>query len=121
MTLEQYSTDNAAAPHRAAAWSSIIAETYFPLHLSFRSPETFRGRFGPGGSDGCELPRADANGASGAVLEELERRPVVKTIVQLERPLAHTQAPIAARVREDELLIQGKQVDGLPFRFVVAL
>ena len=44
MTLEQYSTDNAAAPHRAAAWSSIIAETYFPLHLSFRSPETFRGR-----------------------------------------------------------------------------
>ena len=44
MTLEQYSTDNAAAPHRAAAWSSIIAETYFPLLLSFRSPETFRGR-----------------------------------------------------------------------------
>ena len=44
MTLTQYSTDTVAAPQRAAAWSSAIAETYFPLHLNFRSPETFKGQ-----------------------------------------------------------------------------
>lgn len=44
MTLMQYSTESAAAPQRAAMWNSIIAETYFPLQLSFRSPEAFKGQ-----------------------------------------------------------------------------
>lgn len=44
MTLMQYSTNSAAAPQRAAAWNSIIAETYFPLQLNFRSPDTFKGQ-----------------------------------------------------------------------------
>jgi AraC-like DNA-binding protein len=43
VTLTQFSTDQTPAPHRATMWSSVIAETYFPLQLDFRRPESFRG------------------------------------------------------------------------------
>ncbi|WP_199261028.1 AraC-like ligand-binding domain-containing protein [Paracoccus binzhouensis] len=44
MVLESYSTAATAPPERAAHWSAIIADTYFPLQLSYRDPATFQGR-----------------------------------------------------------------------------
>lgn len=44
MGLENYSTAAAPAPERAAHWSGIIAETYFPLRLRYRDPASFQGR-----------------------------------------------------------------------------
>ncbi|MGI6247607.1 MAG: helix-turn-helix domain-containing protein [Pseudochelatococcus sp.] len=44
MRLESYSTVATAPPERAAHWSTIIADTYFPLHLTYRDPETFQGQ-----------------------------------------------------------------------------
>lgn len=43
MTIETYSTAATAPPERAAQWSTIIADTYFPLHLSYRDPDRFQG------------------------------------------------------------------------------
>lgn len=38
-------TTGATAPNdRAGHWNRVIAEAYFPLHLSFRQPATFSGR-----------------------------------------------------------------------------
>ena len=41
MDIIRHSTDLTPPGQRAGAWSRAIAETYFPLHLSFRDPECF--------------------------------------------------------------------------------
>ena len=57
MTLESYSTAAAAPPERAAHWSAIIADTYFPLQLSYRDPATFQGRLERRGMGQVSLSR----------------------------------------------------------------
>lgn len=44
MTLAQHTTDSLPAPDRAAHWHGVIAEAYFPLHLTFRDAARFQGR-----------------------------------------------------------------------------
>lgn len=44
LILESYSTVATAPPERTAQWSTIIADTYFPLHLTYRDPDTFQGQ-----------------------------------------------------------------------------
>ncbi len=43
MTFARHSTDNHAAPDRAGHWHEVIAEAYFPLHLTFRDAARFQG------------------------------------------------------------------------------
>ena len=43
MRTQRYSTDAAAPANRTGHWSRVIAEAYFPLHLSFRQPAAFSG------------------------------------------------------------------------------
>ena len=57
MTLESYGTAAIAPPERAAHWSAIIADTYFPLHLSYRDPATFQGRLERRGMGRVSLSR----------------------------------------------------------------
>lgn len=40
----RFSTDHLPPQDRAAGWTSVIAEAYFPLQLHFRSPLEFNGR-----------------------------------------------------------------------------
>ncbi|MBB5374415.1 AraC-like ligand-binding domain-containing protein [Acidocella aromatica] len=44
MSLECYSTAGVALGERAAYWSAVISDTYFPLHLSYRDETRFDGR-----------------------------------------------------------------------------
>ncbi|MFP4273717.1 MAG: helix-turn-helix domain-containing protein [Paracoccaceae bacterium] len=44
MTLTVHSTDQTAPAQRAAMWNAVIAETYFPLRLTFRCADRFEGR-----------------------------------------------------------------------------
>lgn len=44
MVVETYSTAAIAPPERVRHWSRIIAETYFPLTLTYRDPARFHGR-----------------------------------------------------------------------------
>lgn len=37
------STESTAPPERSSQWNRVIAEAYFPLHLSFRQPANFSG------------------------------------------------------------------------------
>ncbi|HRO14122.1 MAG TPA: hypothetical protein PLL33_03595 [Paracoccus sp. (in: a-proteobacteria)] len=41
---EFYSTESLLPSDRAAGWTTVISDTYFPLHLRFRDPDRFRGR-----------------------------------------------------------------------------
>ena len=43
MHVTAHSTDQIAPSQRSAHWSKVIAETYFPLHLSFRDAAGFSG------------------------------------------------------------------------------
>ncbi|MDD8021606.1 MAG: hypothetical protein PHX82_00655 [Paracoccaceae bacterium] len=43
-TLVSHSTDHLPAGDRAGYWNTVIAEAYFPLRLSFRDADAFRGR-----------------------------------------------------------------------------
>lgn len=43
MEVTAHSTDKIAPALRAAHWDSVIADTYFPLQLTFRDPSTFSG------------------------------------------------------------------------------
>lgn len=44
MQVESYSTAATAPPDRAAHWSAVISDTYFPLNLTYRKPATFQGK-----------------------------------------------------------------------------
>ena len=44
MEIIRHSTDLTPPGQRAGAWSRAIAETYFPLHLSYRDPAGFAGQ-----------------------------------------------------------------------------
>lgn len=43
-TLVSHSTDHLPAGERAVYWDGVIAEAYFPLRLTFRDADAFRGR-----------------------------------------------------------------------------
>ena len=43
MTVSRHTTDTLPAPDRAGRWHGVIAEAYFPLHLTFRDPARFQG------------------------------------------------------------------------------
>lgn len=43
MEIAVYSTASTAAAQRAAEWSRVIADTYFPLQLTYRDPGSFSG------------------------------------------------------------------------------
>lgn len=43
MTWIAHSTDRISPPERASAWSAVIADVYFPLKLTYRSADRFRG------------------------------------------------------------------------------
>lgn len=43
MQVQSYSTAATAPPDRAAHWSAIISDTYFPLNLIYRDSATFQG------------------------------------------------------------------------------
>lgn len=43
MEIAVYSTASTAAAQRAAEWSRVIADTYFPLQLTYRDPGGFSG------------------------------------------------------------------------------
>ncbi|MEQ6249524.1 AraC family transcriptional regulator [Sulfitobacter sp. HNIBRBA3233] len=40
---QMHTTAQTVGPKRAARWTEIIGQTYFPLHLDFRDPERFTG------------------------------------------------------------------------------
>lgn len=44
MEIAAYSTAASAPEARAAEWTRVIAEAYFPLQLAFREPESFTGQ-----------------------------------------------------------------------------
>lgn len=44
MEIGAYRTAASAPEARAAEWTRVIAETYFPLQLAFREPESFTGQ-----------------------------------------------------------------------------
>lgn len=44
MQITAHSTDKLPLADRAGHWTSVIAETYFPLQLTFRDAGTFQGR-----------------------------------------------------------------------------
>lgn len=44
MTVTAHSTALIAPAQRAGHWNTVIADTYFPLHLTFRDAATFEGR-----------------------------------------------------------------------------
>ena len=44
MNFLSHSTTNLPAAARAGHWNSVIAETYFPLQLTFRDAAAFNGR-----------------------------------------------------------------------------
>ncbi|MBW3099011.1 helix-turn-helix domain-containing protein [Pseudohoeflea coraliihabitans] len=44
MTWIAHSTDRIPPPDRAAAWSAVIADVYFPLALTYRSASRFKGK-----------------------------------------------------------------------------
>jgi len=44
MDLTAYSTAGTGAAHRVPEWNRVIAETYFPLQLTFRDPAAFSGQ-----------------------------------------------------------------------------
>lgn len=44
MQIIAHSTDQIVPANRSAHWSRVIAETYFPLHLSFRDAGAFSGQ-----------------------------------------------------------------------------
>ena len=43
MEIAVYSTASTAAAQRAAEWSRVIADTYFPLKMTYRDPGGFSG------------------------------------------------------------------------------
>ena len=43
MQIAVYSTAATAASQRAAEWGRVIADTYFPLQLTYRDPDSFSG------------------------------------------------------------------------------
>lgn len=43
MSVVRHSTDRLPAPDRARHWHGVIAEAYFPLHLTFRDAARFEG------------------------------------------------------------------------------
>lgn len=44
MSVTRHSTDRLPAPDRARHWHAVIAEAYFPLHLTFRDAARFEGQ-----------------------------------------------------------------------------
>ena len=43
MEIAVYSTASTAPAQRAAQWGRVIADTYFPLQLTYRDPGSFAG------------------------------------------------------------------------------
>ena len=43
MEIAVYSTASTAPAQRAAQWGRVIADTYFPLQLTYRDPDGFSG------------------------------------------------------------------------------
>ncbi len=82
MEISTHSTDLIAPAQRSAHWTNVIAETYFPLQLTFRDQSSFSGRL-----ERCHLGQVSLSRLATEPLQ-YERRP---------NHIAHT--------REEEYLI----------------
>lgn len=108
MALESYSTTALESPDRAAQWSSIIAETYFPLHLRFRDPARFQGRLERRVSGLASLSRLCTEAA------EYERVPSHIRYSQAEEYLVTIPCTAAVRFRQ-----AGREVRCEPGSFIL--
>lgn len=93
MEVTSHSTDLTPAAQRAAQWGRVIAETYFPLHLTFRDAAHFAGA----------LERRQMGQVS---LSRMKTEPL-----QYERRPDHL-----AGVREEEYLITVPRLSPVEFR-----
>lgn len=57
MTWIAHSTDGISPPGRASAWSAAIADVYFPLELTYRSPDRFQGHLANRSMGGIDVSR----------------------------------------------------------------
>lgn len=108
MGLERYSTTALETPDRAAQWSSIIADTYFPLHLRFRDPARFEGTLERRVSGLAALSRLRTEAA------EYERVPSHIRYSQAEEYLVTIPCTAAVRFRQ-----AGREVRCEPGSFIL--
>jgi AraC-like DNA-binding protein len=93
MDVTAHSTDQIVPGQRSAHWGRVIAETYFPLHLTFRDPASFSGT----------LERRQMGSVS---LSRLATMPL-----QYERRPTHI-----SHTREEEYLITVPRLSPVEFR-----
>lgn len=93
MDVTAHSTDQIRPGQRSAHWNRVIAETYFPLHLTFRDPADFSGT----------LERRQMGNVS---LSRLATAPL-----QYERRPTHI-----SHTREEEYLITVPRLSPIEFR-----